>query len=194
LSHQHLLPSTPWALGPSPDQRYSRRVAALATRSSSWTFPVPSSTSTTDIAVLHYQTPGQHHSSGIHQTRPPLDNCAELPRPLRRTAAGANLRSCFGFTFFISECRVCRIHAHTKLMPTADTTWQHLAKSSQCKAAWVYVPLSPRDELKAFGIRTQVDRYQGGQKWSAYCVSRCCRGRISKQTNTKHSVSHITPR
>jgi hypothetical protein len=111
---------------------------------------------------------------------PSLDECTKLPPPLRRTAAAVNLRSCFGFTFFISHGAVHRIHAHTKLTPTADTTWQHLALGCRYTSAWVYVPLPSTDELKAFGVRgdilenQRVHSSQRVQSWTTYCVSSSC--------------------
>ncbi|KAI1104521.1 hypothetical protein F4804DRAFT_306751 [Jackrogersella minutella] len=62
-----------------------------------------------------------------------------------------NLRKITGITFFFSQGNIFHIHAHTAAASTAIRTWEHLSPQCQKLATWIYLPISPNDDIVALG-------------------------------------------
>jgi hypothetical protein len=102
---------------------------------------------------------------------PNLDDCSELPMPLRTVAVAVDLSLCSGITFFISGGVTRRIHAHTQAMPTAATTFRQITPNCQHAITWVYVPLPYVDDPLAVGVRKKAYRSNRLNSKFTYCVS-----------------------
>ncbi|KAH6989261.1 hypothetical protein BKA56DRAFT_727767 [Ilyonectria sp. MPI-CAGE-AT-0026] len=72
----------------------------------------------------------------------------------------ANLRRCTGITFFIRYCSTVGVHVHTPQAPCALISAARLSANPR-RPAWVYVPVSPKDPILAFGIRSDDLRGYG---------------------------------
>ncbi|KAF5026744.1 hypothetical protein F66182_1163 [Fusarium sp. NRRL 66182] len=66
-----------------------------------------------------------------------------------------NPRECTGITFFIGY-ETFAIHGHSPAYPTAEQTFLQIPPTQQETALWVYVPLSSRDHVEAFGIQEML--------------------------------------
>ncbi|KAI0896563.1 hypothetical protein F4806DRAFT_431498 [Annulohypoxylon nitens] len=86
---------------------------------------------------------------------PPLNDRIALFRQHSSLFAGhyrtINLRKITGITFFFEQGNIFNIHAHTANAPTAIKTWKRLDSHHRRSAAWIYMPVSPNDDVIAFG-------------------------------------------
>lgn len=88
-------------------------------------------------------------------TPPSLQRSLLLPMPTDSTRfSTANLRRCTGITFFIRYASTVGVHIHTPQAPCALVSAQRLSTDPR-RPAWVYVPVTPKDPIVAFGIRSQ---------------------------------------
>lgn len=60
--------------------------------------------------------------------------------------------TCTGVTFFIAKGAIYALHAHTSVLPYATSTFYRLPELLQMEVMWIYVPISPTDEVLGFGI------------------------------------------
>ncbi|KAH6667292.1 hypothetical protein B0J14DRAFT_489952, partial [Halenospora varia] len=94
-------------------------------------------------------------------TPPDLEYCTFYPANITASTCfrTIEMRETIGITFFFCRGKVYAIHAHTLTMPCAMTTLEHLSCRRQRTVAWVYIPISPSDQVVAFG--TQLQRSDG---------------------------------
>ncbi|KAI1416945.1 hypothetical protein F5Y13DRAFT_102682 [Hypoxylon sp. FL1857] len=68
-----------------------------------------------------------------------------------------DFQSVTGITFLFSHGEVLKIHAHSATAPTAMPTVKRLPRRRQQVVSWLYLPISPNDNVVAFG--TLADRH-----------------------------------
>lgn len=69
-----------------------------------------------------------------------------------------DLRGTTGLTFFYVDEDLHGVHAHTEEHPTALSVFKHLPSGVQRKAAWLYLPVSPEDQIDGLGFRYRLYR------------------------------------
>ncbi|KAE8442169.1 hypothetical protein EG329_003757 [Mollisiaceae sp. DMI_Dod_QoI] len=93
---------------------------------------------------------------------PDLEHCTFCPANITASTRfrTIDMRKTIGITFFFCRGEVYAIHSHTSTMPCAKTTLEHLSCRRRRVVAWVYIPISPRDQVVAFG--TQLEQQSEG--------------------------------
>ncbi|RFU24599.1 hypothetical protein B7463_g11741, partial [Scytalidium lignicola] len=88
-------------------------------------------------------------------TPPDLEHCTFCPANITASTRfhTINLRKTTGITFFFCHGEVYAIHAHTPTLPYAKKTLEHLSSRRQRSVIWVYIPISPSDQVAAFGVQ-----------------------------------------
>ena len=78
--------------------------------------------------------------------------------PARRIRT-LDLRAITGLTFFYVDEDLHGVHAHTEEHPTALSVFKRLPSEVRRKAAWLYLPVSPEDQIDGLGFRYICRRF-----------------------------------
>lgn len=123
-----------------------------------------------DIARLSFDSDGPDFPQIWDTPTPPFKGLSLSPRTsgcLDPRFRIVDLRNTTGLTFFYHHHSLLRIHSHTAKSPTALETYRRLSKAGHTNLVWAYVPISPSDPIRAFGIRQYEERqYEDSARWS----------------------------
>ncbi|KND90843.1 hypothetical protein TOPH_04652 [Tolypocladium ophioglossoides CBS 100239] len=88
-------------------------------------------------------------------TPPALDRCFFYPANITSSTQfrTIELSQTTGFIFFFCYGNLYAVHAHTRVAPCAQSTYQRLSRRRQQSVTWVYVPISQQDSIAALGAR-----------------------------------------
>jgi hypothetical protein len=82
-----------------------------------------------------------------------ITDISPMPGSTPPTRLGTvDFASCTGITFFIAKGAIYALHAHNAVLPDATSTFYRLPELLQMEVMWIYVPISPEDEVVGFGI------------------------------------------
>ncbi|RBR23033.1 uncharacterized protein FIESC28_04172 [Fusarium coffeatum] len=123
-----------------------------------------------DIARLSFDSDGPDFPQIWDTPTPPFKGLSLSPRTsgcLDPRFRIVDLRNTTGLTFFYYHHSLLRIHSHTAKSPTALETYRRLSKTGYTNLVWAYVPISPSDPIREFGIRQYEEPYyEDSARWS----------------------------
>ncbi|POR31267.1 Uncharacterized protein TPAR_08516 [Tolypocladium paradoxum] len=89
-------------------------------------------------------------------TPPDMERCFFYPANITSSTQfrTIDLSQTTGITFFFCRGEIYAVHAHTRVAPCAQSTYQRLSRRRQRSVVWVYVPISKKDPIAALGTRS----------------------------------------